>query len=305
VIEDITLLINGGMSLSDAIAETKAFSPLFTSFIKSGENTGRIDEALENIAFFYETQMQVDSKFRNAMTYPVILSLASIVVIFIYVFYVVPSLIGIYESVNAPLPLITRIVIGAGDFIANFWWLIIAVVVGAVWLYRRLAASNKPIALAIDKFWFNLPIFGKLLVTPEYLRVSTILYNGYLSGLNIVDILRNAENTVTSRTMKTYIHNALTKINSGATLSSAFDNSGLDPVFVKTIALGERAGALEDALKRYIRLVQHDYFQAIDSFSSKIEPILLITIGVVVGFVVISLYLTIFNLVPTMLQGGI
>jgi len=104
--------------------------------------------------------------------------------------------------------------------------------------------------------------------------------------------------------MKTNIHNALTKINRGATLSSAFDNSGLEPVFVKTIALGERAGALEDALKRYIRLVQHDYFQAIDSFSSKIEPILLIT-GVVVGFVVISLYLPIFNLVPTMLQGGI
>jgi len=305
VIEDITLLINGGMSLSDAIAATNAFSQLFTSFVKSGENTGRIDEALENMAFFYETQMQVDSKFRNAMTYPIILVIASIVVIFAYVFYVVPSLIGIYESVNAPLPLITRIVIGAGDFIANFWWLIIAVVVGAVWLYRRLAASIKPIALAIDKFWFNLPIFGKLLVTPEYLRVSTILYNGYLSGLNIVDILRNAENIVVSRTMKTHIHNALTKINRGATLSSAFDNSGLDPVFVKTIALGERAGALEDALKRYIRLVQHDYFQAIDSFSSKIEPILLITIGVVVGFVVISLYLPIFNLVPTMLQGGV
>jgi len=110
---------------------------------------------------------------------------------------------------------------------------------------------------------------------------------------------------VASRTMKTHIHNALTKINRGATLSSAFDNSGLDPVFVKTIALGERAGALEDALKRYIRLVQHDYFQAIDSFSSKIEPILLITIGVVVGFVVIALYLPIFNLVPTMLQGGV
>ena len=305
VLEDIKILINGGMSLSDAIAETKAFSPLFTSFIKSGENTGRIDEALENIAFFYETQMQVDSKFRNAMTYPVILSLASIVVIFIYVFYVVPSLIGIYESVNAPLPLITRIVIGAGDFIANFWWLIIAAAVGGLWLYRKLAASIKPIALSIDQFWFNMPIFGKLLITPEYLRLSTVIYNGYLSGLNIIDILRNAEDIVTSRTMKTHIHNALTKINRGATLSSAFDNSGLDPVFVKTIALGERAGALEDALKRYIRLVQHDYFQAIDSFSSKIEPILLITIGVVVGFVVIALYLPIFNLVPTMLQGGV
>jgi len=304
VLEDIKILINGGMSLSDAIAETKAFSPLFTSFIKSGENTGRIDEALENIAFFYETQMQVDSKFRNAMTYPVILSLASIVVIFIYVFYVVPSLIGIYESVNAPLPLITRIVIGAGDFIANFWWLIIAVVVGAVWLYRRLAASIKPIALAIDKFWFNLPIFGKLLVTPEYLRVSTVLYNGYLSGLNIVDILRNAENTVTSRTMKNKIRNALDKVNSGATLSSAFDDSELDPVFVKTIALGERAGSLEESLKRYIKMVQRDYFQAIENFSTKIEPILLITIGVVVGFVVIALYLPIFNLVPVILEQG-
>jgi len=88
-------------------------------------------------------------------------------------------------------------------------------------------------------------------------------------------------------------------------LSSAFDNIGLDPVFVKTIALGERAGALEESLKRYITLVQHDYFQAIDSFSTKIEPILLILIGVVVGFVVIALYLPIFNLVPTMLQGGV
>jgi len=304
VIEDITLLINGGMSLSDAIAATNAFSQLFTSFVKSGENTGRIDEALENMAFFYETQMQVDSKFRNAMTYPIILVIASIVVIFAYVFYVVPSLIGIYESVNAPLPLITRIVIGAGDFIANFWWLIIAVVVGAVWLYRRLAASIKPIALAIDKFWFNLPIFGKLLVTPEYLRVSTVLYNGYLSGLNIVDILRNAENTVASRTMKNKIRNSLDKVNNGATLSSAFDDSELDPVFVKTIALGERAGSLEESLKRYIKMVQRDYFQAIENFSTKIEPILLITIGVVVGFVVIALYLPIFNLVPTMLRGG-
>ena len=293
------------MSLSDAIAETKAFSPLFTSFIKAGENTGRIDEALENIAFFYETEMQVNSKFRNAMTYPIILSIASVVVIFVYVFYVVPSLIGIYESVNAPLPLITRIVIGAGDFIANFWWLIIAAVVAGLWIYRRLAASIKPIALTIDQFWFNMPIFGKLLITPEYLRLSTVIYNGYLSGVNIIDILQNAEDIVTSRTMKTHIHDAITKINRGATLSSAFDNIGLDPVFVKTIALGERAGALEDSLKRYIRLVQHDYFQAIDSFSTKIEPILLILIGVVVGFVVIALYLPIFNLVPTMLQGGV
>lgn len=305
VIEDITIFINGGMRLSDAIAETKAFSPLFVSFIRSGENTGRIDEALENIAFFYETEIQVNSKFRNAMTYPIMLSLASIIVIFVYVFYVVPSLIGIYESVNAPLPLITRIVIGAGDFIANFWWLVIAAVVVALWVYRRLAASIKPIALSIDRFWFNMPIFGKLLLTPEYLRLSTVIYNGYLSGLNIIDILRNAEDIVTSRTMKAHIHNAINRIDRGATLSSAFDNSGLDPVFVKTIALGERAGALEDSLKRYIRLVQHDYFQAIDSFSTRIEPVLLILIGIVVGFVVIALYMPIFNLVPTMLQGGV
>jgi len=304
VLEDITILINGGMSLSDAMAQTKAFSPLFVSFVRSGENTGRIDEALENIAFFYETEIQVNSKFRNAMTYPVILSISSIVVIFVYVFYVVPNLIGIYESVNAPLPLITRMVIGAGDFIANFWWLLVAAAVGGLWIYRRLAASIKPIALSIDQFWFNMPIFGKLLLTPEYLRLSTVIYNGYLSGLNIIDILRNAEDIVTSRTMKTHIHNAITKINKGATLSNAFDNTGLDPVFVKTIALGERAGALEDSLKRYIRLVQHDYFQAIDSFSTKIEPALLVLIGIVVGFVVIALYLPIFNLVPTMLQSG-
>jgi len=304
VVNDIIVYINKGMGLSDAIAETKVFSPLFVSFVKAGESTGRIGEALENIAFFYETQMQVDSKFRNAMTYPMLLVVVSIIVIFVYVFYVVPSLVGIYQSANMPLPLITRVVIGGGNFIANFWWLIIAVVVGAVWLYRRLAASNKPIALAIDKFWFNLPIFGKLLVTPEYLRISTVLYNGYLSGLNIVDILRNAENTVTSRTMKNKIRNALDKVNSGATLSSAFDDSELDPVFVKTIALGERAGSLEESLKRYIKMVQRDYFQAIENFSTKIEPILLITIGVVVGFVVIALYLPIFNLVPAILEQG-
>jgi len=105
-----------------------------------------------------------------------------------------------------------------------------------------------------------------LLVTPEYLRVSTVLYNGYLSGLNIVDILRNAENTVTSRTMKNKIRNALDKVNSGATLSSAFDDSELDPVFVKTIALGERAGSLEESLKRYIK-----WYNVIISKLSKIS----------------------------------
>jgi len=116
--------------------------------------------------------------------------------------------------------------------------------------------------------------------------------------------LRNAENTVASRTIKNKIRNALDKVNSGATLSSAFDDSELDPVFVKTIALGERGGALEESLKRYIKMVQRDYFQAIEKFSTKIEPILLITIGGVVGFVVIALDLPIVNLVPTMLQGG-
>jgi len=104
--------------------------------------------------------------------------------------------------------------------------------------------------------------------------------------------------------MKNKIRNALDKVNSGATLSSAFDNSGLDPVFVKSIALGERAGSLEESLKRYIKMVQRDYFQAIENFSTKIEPILLITIGVVVGFVVIALYLPIFNLVPAILEQG-
>jgi len=296
--------INNGLSISEAMQATGCFPKLFVAFIQAGENTGRLDEALSNVAFFYETQIEVNSKFRNAMIYPMLLSVIALGIIFLYVFYVVPSLADVYGQVGVGLPWITRAVIGFGTFLANWWWLLLLALGGGIWLLRRTMRHPVPTTFAIEQFLFHLPVFGSMFIYPEYLRLGTIILNGYESGLNIIDILTLAKDVVTTQTMKTTIRNVAQRIDRGSTIAQAFEKTSLDPIFVKSITLGERSGALSDVLHRYISVVRMDYFHAIDNFAAKIEPVMLLTIGGVVGIIVIALYMPMFNLVPTVLQGG-
>lgn len=304
VVQEVLDNITMGISFSDAVKNTGAFSDLFISFCRAGEGTGRLDQALQNIADFYDVDIKVSNKLHNVMMYPVILIVMMFVILFAYVFYVMPQISTVFIQTGFQLPWITRAVMGFGTFITNYWWIVLILIGIGIYVKRHVLAKPIPITYRYENFLFHSPIFGQLYEQPEYLRLGTVLLNGYDAGVSITDIMKMAEDVATSQTFKRIIHEAQKKVVQGSSLSEAFEDSNLQEVFVKTIALGEKSGNLSESLKNYLALIQSDYTQAVENFSARIEPISIIIIGIVVGVVVIAMYMPIFDMVPAMLRGG-
>src|SRR5712664_1097708 len=302
VLADVTRAVvydvESGHTLADALRKhPKAFSDLYVNMVAAGEAGGILDTILLRLAQFLEKNDAIVRKVKGAMVYPaVIFSVAGIAVSVLLIF-VIPTFQSMFASAGIQLPLPTRIVIGMSSILKHYWWAIIGVVLGLVFLVNRWHKTPAG-KLQIDRLLLKMPVLGDLLRKSAVSRFTRTLGTLISSGVSILDGLE-----ITARTAgNMVIHNAVMEsrasIAGGETIAAPLQKSKVfPPMVISMIAVGEQTGGLDEMLTKIADFYDDEVDAAVGTLLSLMEPIMIVVLGVIVGGMVVAMYLPIFDMV--------
>ncbi|OFZ01491.1 MAG: type II secretion system protein GspF [Bdellovibrionales bacterium GWC1_52_8] len=281
--------VNEGSSLARATgAHPKVFDNIFINMIEAGESSGTLGLVLMRLAELKEAQMRLRSKVVSGMTYPILMmSVAMILMIVIFTF-VIPKLTQVFESMNRPLPPVTKGLIFISDIVVNWWPLIIMAVAFGVWSFRRYinSAVGRP---KWDAFKLRMPVFGSLVRMIAVTRFSSTMATLLGSGVPILPAMNIARNLIDCAPIAKAVAEARENITEGQSIAEPLRRSGeFPPMVIHMIAIGEKTGELPDMLKNVSSTYEDQINSKIESLTSLLEPIMIIAMGGVVGFIVIS-----------------
>lgn len=285
--------VQKGQGLSQTMADMgKTFPDLLINMVESGEASGNLDEIMNKMATHYEDEQRLNSKIKSSMIYPIVLGVMTVAVVIFMLTVILPQFTSTYADMVMPLP--TRMMMALGDFIAGFWWLIIAAIVGLVFAWRAIFALPGP-RLSLDSFKLKLPVAGKLfrtIFTARFASTFGLLYSSGISMLTCIDI---SAKVIDNRLIRKKLVEVSDKLKRGGMLSNALREAQcFDFIFTAMVLTGEESGSLDDVLQRTGKYFQDEADTAISRLVALLEPIMIVIMGVVIGFIVISIMLPMF-----------
>jgi type IV pilus assembly protein PilC len=300
-IQEIIVSIEAGHSLHDSFAKyPDVFDKLFLSLVAAGEASGTLDEALQRIALQQEKDVMINSRIRGAMTYPVIVLFVIAGVMAFMLFTVVPQVEKLYISLHQTLPLITQVIVSISQFGTRYWWLVLIVLVIAVYLiyqYLRTDAGKR----FMDVVKLNMPVFKGLfrrLYMARFNRTGETLLN---SGVSMLDMLSIAGESVNNSVIAEEIGRAAVKVKGGKDLSSSLRGEDHIPELVpQMISVGEKSGRIDEMMGKVAKIYEDELDEEIATISTAIEPVLMVVLAIVAGSMVAAILLPIYSLVNTL-----
>lgn len=289
--------VKGGLDFATAIEKhPDAFPPLYSRLIRAGQASGKMDTILLELATNLEKEREFKSRVKGAMIYPMVIAVMMIAVMMIMVFFVMPKLMGLYQDSGIELPLPTKIMITSASFLINFWWALLAAIVGAVVGGKKYLATPEG-KLVFDKVLLKLPVVGRVatvVILTNFTRTFGLLVS---SGLSILDSIKIVSNIVGNRVYKDGLDISYKGVERGLPFSTQL--LGL-PVFPKIVGqmvkTGEETGKLDDIMFRLSEYFESEADNSLKNLTTLIEPIVLIVLGIGVGLLVISVILPIYQL---------
>lgn len=296
VIDDLSKTIQEGSTFSDALAKyPKLFSNLYVSITRSGELGGKLEYALGRLAGFMEKEDEMVSRVQQALAYPALMCTVGALTIIILMTVVVPRLVTMFTDIGQALPLPTQILIGISTFLTKYWWLVLFALIFAVYSVKRRLKSTEG-RLALDAYLLKLPVVGPLINILEIARVSRTLATLLDSGIAILPALDSVVTTVQNQVIRAELVEGRDQVREGVSLGKSLkDAKNIPPYVVNMISVGEESGKLESVLFRVAASYELQADKAIRIFMTLLEPILILVMGFIVGFIVISMLLPIFQ----------
>ncbi len=297
ILMDILRSVEGGSSLSAALGRYELiFPPTYQALVRAGESSGKMDEILKRLASTMESDREINSKFKGAMVYPIIVFMAMIGVFFILMIFVIPKLADMYKGLNVPLPPVTVAMIVASDFMVKFKFLILIFGIVAVILTRSFFRTEAGRVL-LTEVVFRLPVFGKINKEKElaqFVRTLSLLMS---SAIPIVDALNIVGTVAMTRAFKTAASEAALQVEKGNPISQYFRSNPLFPAVVSQMAaVGEETGKMDEVLERVASFYDGEVDHLIKGLSAALEPIILVILGGMVGFLIISIITPIYKI---------
>lgn len=295
VYENILKTIRQGVSLSEAMEQqAPAFPELLVNMFRSAEATGNMDRTAKRMADHYEKEHKINSKVRTAMIYPILLVVMMIAVVIFIVGYILPQFSDLFATMG-DLPWATKLVVGLSDAVTNYWYLFI---IGAVFLAFGIHMLLKvpKVRHGFDRFKMKLPVVGKLLRTIYTARFARTLSSLYGSGIPIISSLSTAAKTVGNSYIEGQFGASIQSIQQGGNLADAMRQvDGFENKLTSSIYVGEETGNLDEMLD--VTADSYDYYseQAISRLVALLEPVMLIIMGIMVGFIMLAILLPIVN----------
>lgn len=297
VINHIISSVEGGVSFSESLSKhEKVFNDVYIALIAAGETSGTLDKALERIANQQEKDADMISKVRGALIYPLIVIFVIAGVVTFLLTTVVPQIELIYKDFKKDLPFMTAILIWAGKFLINFWWLILIVLGATIFFLSRWFKTESGIYFA-DKFKLKVPMFGDLfqkLYMARFCRTGQTLM---ASGVPMLEMMRITSRAVDNVHVANAINRAAQKVKGGKPLSGSLKAEAVFlPLVPQMIKVGEQSGAMDQMMDKAATYYENELDNKIKAISTTIEPILMVVLAIVVGGIVLSILLPVYGL---------
>ncbi|MBP8645137.1 MAG: type II secretion system F family protein [Syntrophobacteraceae bacterium] len=304
IVKQVKVDIEEGATLSDAIRKhPKAFDDLFVNLVAAGEAGGILDIILNRLATYIEKVANLKKKVKGAMTYPIIVVAIALVVVAVILIYVIPVFAGLFKDAGAKLPSLTLFVMSVSDFTkAYFHWMILGVVI-VLFLIKRVRKTEKGRDI-LDRLFLKLPVFGLLIRKVAVARFTRTLGTMLASGVPILDGLDIVASTSGNTVIERAIRKARAAIAEGRTVAEPLEETAVFPPMVtQMIAIGEATGALDQMLGKIADFYDEEVDIAVESLTSMLEPLMIVFLGVTIGFLLIAMYLPIFQIADVVGRG--
>lgn len=294
--------VQKGNSLSAAMmAQVGAFPPLLINMVEAGELGGTLDESLASMATYFEKETKLNNKIRSASIYPMILGIVSVGVVLMLVTFVLPTITSMFDESLMPLP--TKIVMAFSNFILDNWLLLI-LLIGVLVISINMLLKVDSVRISFDRLKLNLPVIGKLMSTIYSARAARAMASLYSSGIQTLDMLETTGKILNNKYLESQFLDVLVEVSEGGLISEAIERTqSFDKMLSSMIYIGEESGSLETILNDTA-----DYFdEEADSATSKlvalIEPVMIVVLGIIIGFIVVSIIMPIFTMYSS--GGGV
>lgn len=301
VLVDVAAQLREGKQFSAAAADhPSVFSPIFLSMVKAGESGGMLDEMLERLAIYYEKESKTKKKVQSALVYPALMSVVMVAVVFFMMIFVIPKFVQSFQDMGVELPLATRIVIAASDFISGYWYVVLAAMFVPKLVTTLVMRAPRGKA-KLDYLKLKIPVFGLLWHKQAMARFSRTFASLIGAGVPIMDGLTLVSQVVSNAAIGNVIERQRDGVMRGESLSEPLRRSKLfPPMLVQMMTVGEQTGAMDDLLNKVADFYEDDVDAMADRLKSLLEPLMILIIAGVVGVIVLAVMTPTFKLMQEM-----
>jgi len=289
VLQSVVSELRAGLPLSRAIAgQPLSFDPLYQGVVGAAEQSGKMGQVLTQLAEFLEKRQALKQKAMGALAYPVMLTGVAFMIVLFLMTYVVPQIARVFQSSKQALPFSTRFILGLSDFLMNWGWLLLIIIVAAIF-YSRRALAKEDIRLKVDRALLNMPLLGPLLLGFETARFANTMAMLVSANVPILTALHSARSTLSNSVLKAAIDSTEDRLREGVSLARALGSQGVfSPILIHLIRSGEASGKLAEMLKYGAENAELESEQKTKIFTSLLEPLLILVMGLMVLGIVMA-----------------
>ncbi len=297
VLEKVRDEIVQGVSLSDALAEhPRVFNKLYVNLVRAGEASGALDGVLERLTKHYEQVGEVREKVVAALIYPAIVSGVGVATIIFFMTVMVPKFAQMFKEMHRTMPLPTRILIGVSDVALTFWWVPLVVIGLAVVAYQRMVRDPAG-RLKVDGWKLRLPLLGPVIMMGAFAQFARTLATLMENGVPVLTALQIVEDTMTNQVIANEIREARARVTDGTSISTPLAKGKIfPPLLIDMLAVGEQSGEVVAALKNIADTYERELSYRLKVFTTALEPVIIIGMALVVGGIVLSVLLAVFDI---------
>ncbi|NPE21980.1 type II secretion system F family protein [Fusibacter sp. A1] len=299
-VKQMALDVQKGEILSSTMKKhTNAFPALLINMVESGELTGNLDSVLMRMSDHFTKENKIQTKIKGALVYPAILSVLAVVVVTFLLVFIMPTFVGMFESSGVPLPTPTLILMGISSALKTYWYLFIAGAAGLYYLGRAILKSKEG-KRAVDKLKFKIPIVNSSVAKIATSRFTRTLSTLLASGIPIIQALESSASVTGNMVVIEGLAQVAEDIKKGEKLSSLLKKVGIfPPMVISMVGIGEESGALEEMLEKTADYFDEELEAAIQRLVTMIEPLMIVVMALIIGFIVISMMLPMFDMMQT------
>ncbi|BFU96397.1 MAG: General secretion pathway protein F [Nitrospira sp.] len=297
ILADIREEIRGGKSYSVALERyPREFSQIYVHMVRAGEASGALDQILFRLAEFLEKQLALKHKVTNAILYPALMLLVGVAVLFFLMTFVVPKITAVFANLKQALPWPTVVLMTLSRWCADYWPVLVGGAVVLMWAVRRSVRTETGRVLA-DRLILRLPLIGDVARMVSISRLSSTLATMLASGVQLLEAMDVSRRVMNNRVLEHAVEEARQNIREGETIAEPLKRSGEFPSLVThMIAVGERSGEMEEMLRRIGQIYDGEVDRVITRFTSLLEPVMILVMGILVFFIVVAILLPIFEM---------
>lgn len=298
LVDEVKQEVAAGNSFAAALRKKpQYFDELYCNLVDAGEQAGALDTLLERVATYKEKSESLKAKIKKAMTYPLAVVVVAIIVTGILLVKVVPQFESVFKGFGAQLPAFTVMVIGLSQFMQDWWWLMLGVLIAAIFGVRHAFKTSQGFRDRTDTWLLKLPLIGALMYKSAVARYARTLSTTFAAGVPLVEALESVAGATGNIVFKRAVLRIKQDVSTGMQLNFSMRTAGVFPnMAIQMTAIGEESGALDDMLDKVASFYEAEVDNMVDNLTSLMEPFIMVVLGVIVGGLVVAMYLPIFQL---------